>query len=257
MRGRSSLIAAVVAVLVATAAPAAAGPRIVGGGVATGDYPWIVAIYDGGGVHYCGGSLFRARWVITAAHCVDTPEPTGGPGDMKLRVGSKDLRRGGVTVGWERAIRHPRYDGDKYVHDIALIKLARPVAERRSVDLAPNRDWDGEVLTLLGWGQTCPAYQCDRGSRVLKALEARALSPGACHSRATGFEPDTELCLDSTPQATACYGDSGGPALWRGDGTWRLVGVTTHGSESCGDEDTIHTKVPAYRNWLNATTEGH
>ncbi|EDS31864.1 serine-type enodpeptidase, partial [Culex quinquefasciatus] len=49
--------------------PPAFAPRIVGGSYATlGQFPFQVAVHYGNG--FCGGSLIRSNWVLTAAHCV-------------------------------------------------------------------------------------------------------------------------------------------------------------------------------------------
>ncbi|KAL8207670.1 UNVERIFIED_CONTAM: hypothetical protein K2H54_060521 [Gekko kuhli] len=43
-------------------------PRILGGSVALpGSHPWLAAIYMGN--NFCAGSLIRACWVVTSAHC--------------------------------------------------------------------------------------------------------------------------------------------------------------------------------------------
>ncbi|CAG7722335.1 unnamed protein product, partial [Allacma fusca] len=46
------------------------------------EYPWVVALVynlgNGTKVHFCGGTLFSSRYILTAAHCLEgkTPETT-------------------------------------------------------------------------------------------------------------------------------------------------------------------------------------
>lgn len=45
--------------------------RIVGGTEAPqGAWPWQAQIRTLDGFPFCGGTLVRAQWVVTAAHCV-------------------------------------------------------------------------------------------------------------------------------------------------------------------------------------------
>src|SRR5947207_430435 len=53
-------------------------PKVVGGTpAAEGAYPWQVSlvvswIADLGAGHFCAGSIYNERWIVTAAHCVES-----------------------------------------------------------------------------------------------------------------------------------------------------------------------------------------
>ncbi|MFK0249560.1 S1 family peptidase [Amycolatopsis azurea] len=217
-------------------------PYIVGGSDATGDYPWMASLQLNG-QHQCGGSLISSNWVVTAAHCIQS--------GLELRIGSKDHLEGGTLVSAADTITHPNYNQVSGSYDIALIKLSQSVSNQ-TISIAQTSPVAGTNVTLYGWGQTCPERGCSQASpRLLQQLDTSIASAGQCQ----GIDAQSELCVNGTTSGTACYGDSGGPAVFQGT----LAGATSRAgsnSSTCGDGPTVYTDVTAFRDWITDNTSG-
>ncbi len=212
--------------------------RIVGGSfVQNGQYGFTAALLNNSYQQGCGGTLIDPKWVVTAAHCI----PAGYA--AHVRVGSIDRTSGGQVIRVVRRIMHPGWNGGP--HDIGLLELETPVVGIAPAEIGSATPAQNSTLRLLGWGQTTSPFGGDTGSQFLKQLDTTVLHPNDCSA---GWGPG-DLCLSATTTATACLGDSGGPALLNGV----LVGATSRSGRSdvnyCG-RNVVYTNVPYYHSWI-------
>jgi hypothetical protein len=227
------LILAMAVVTAAASATAALG--IVGGITVQQAPPWVGSLQVAGGGHECGAALVSSGWAVTAKHCLEVNL-------TQARFGSLDYRTGGQLVGIAGAVTDPTGN------DVALLRLASTVTGT-PVTIASSSPTPGTGVTLLGWGQTAPQPGASPASPLLQQLQTQVLPASACSQQEQGFNPDGELCIGSTPTQTACYGDSGGPAVVNG----ALVGVTSRGSRICGNANSTYENVTALRAWILQT----
>lgn len=285
-RTRRTLVALVVAIAnlgtgVGTAVAVPTPAPIIGGNVASiTDYPWQVALVNptadttqppSSRTHFlgqfCGGSIINARWILTAAHCLEGYTLSrltifAGNADLSTPLGTNDYS----SRSW---VIHPQYSGE--FNDVALIRLDSPIdlsgATRRAIALPLAVDANatpalGDNLVASGWGEQV-AYNTDNYPLLLRATTLQVLAgPSATTCGAypdSGWNPLAEMCVGRTDgSADTCQGDSGGPyaALGldgNGDGVIEptLLGITSWG-EGCASANYpgIATRVTSYVDWI-------
>lgn len=255
-------------------APAGAGAIYHGSEAPAERFPWLVVLRDRGTV--CGGALIAPDRVVTAAHCVQGADPAklqlllGGG-----RIGSAALRE----LRWKGARLPVRFrdlpspddptDLSKAgsLNDIAVLKLAAPVAGVAPLAIASAAPRTDEVITTVGRGRTGPVNgsgrpdDVDLGAPSDAALTAtqRVIDDAACGASYDGLlRPSSHLCtIDSTATAAqACAGDSGGPLVVRRNGRDELVSVVTWGGEvkgrDCGQGlPDVSERVPPHAGLLS------
>jgi secreted trypsin-like serine protease len=278
-------VLAVSAISASVVAPASAGPsgpsRIIGGSTAAiTDVPWQVALLNHGAVgpelydaQFCGGSLINARWVVTAAHCVDIGqdgEATIDRRDLRIAAGVDDLEvpRGTGEHRVDAIIMYPGYEGG--INDIALVRISDQFAFTDAIEpVALPLALDGDVIPALdsdilvsGWGEQ-QAYQARNYPTVLRKATLDVLAAplsGGCGSYANSdWNYRYEVCVGVTEGGRdTCQGDSGGPYVSLGldsdaNGSTEptLVGVTSWGN-GCADEGYpgFATRVTSYVDWM-------
>jgi Trypsin len=258
-----SLTAAAIACL--GLAPAASA--VVGGGPASpAAWPWAAALLhssqpDAASARFCTGTLLRGEWVLTAAHCVfDDSGRALPPDEIDVAVGATDLAALAPQnrIPAARIVVYPGYSVLRYGRDIALVQLSRapgvapaalvsgPSGERRGWVAGFGLNEQGTPALLTGEVSVSTPLQCARYTRSLPA----ALFPRSPWGTVCATLPDSL-------EASACFGDSGGPlADFRRDPP-RVLGVVSYGPGYCGQGVTsVYSDVGAYRPWISRVTAG-
>ncbi|KAL0810739.1 hypothetical protein ABMA28_010059 [Loxostege sticticalis] len=258
---------------------AKADSKIVGGTDTSIDqFPWAVLLEykktdDWGRIvkkTHCGGSLISNRYVLTAAHCVT------GTGDWELinvHLGEHDTRTEIDCVDMdcnerikvipvEQGIVHPEYSGFTKRNDIALLRMARPVAYTDFVRpiCLPNSDvsksTDNVEVIAAGWGRVNNTHR----SPIKQQVKLPLFTGQACQNRYTSNQGGVQsanlwskqLCAGGEAGKDTCKGDSGGPLMLKKGLLHELVGVVSNGPDPCGIEGApgIYTNVFRYTKWI-------
>ncbi|ESP04644.1 hypothetical protein LOTGIDRAFT_179982 [Lottia gigantea] len=236
--------------------------RIVGGQEARANsWPWVVAVMTKWKEQYCGATLIAPQWAITAAHCV---RKKGRKRKVLLKVGEHDLNGEGhieETISPEKDFPHPDFDYSTITNDIALIKLKKPVTNKRLgiACLPAKRDRlpKGTLCYTIGWGKTRNTHIY--GSNVLQEARVPIVNRKRCQSVFDYEIGRTQVCAGYKKGGVdSCAGDSGGPLMCsktvKGQQRWFIYGVTSYG-EGCGRKGKygIYTKVSSFLKWIKQT----
>ena len=186
-------------------------------------YPFMVSLQQGG--HFCGGSLVREDWVITAAHCV-----TGNNNGLQVKIGLHNVNgtSGAITRNVDQVIIHPQYSGWSLDNDYALLHLSQPVKNFEPIQLITDNSHDNEPVmsTVMGWGAT---QSGGWGSTYL--LEVDVPIDNSCGNYSNSDITNNMICAgDSNGGEDSCQGDSGGPLIMTNDdGEYELIGIVSWG----------------------------
>ncbi|XP_043219432.1 uncharacterized protein LOC122380380 isoform X2 [Amphibalanus amphitrite] len=225
--------------------------KIVGGArSAPGRHPWLVAIYKDG-VFNCGGTVLTARWVLSAAHCFERFEK------YRYEVQAGMLRRHSFAP-YEQSrlvthiIIHPDYNSRVYAHDLALVRLSRPLVLTQWVTpvCLPGQEEPllepGSQCTVVGWGQTR-----QDGPEVQDLMEVEIPVLSFCPEHYDNIT--IQICAGPLQGGKdSCQGDSGGPLLCStGDGHWTQYGIVSHG-RGCAlpNSPGVYTRVSYFLHWI-------
>ncbi|MEX1369034.1 MAG: trypsin-like serine protease [Nannocystaceae bacterium] len=249
----SALVASVLASSPATNAPGplADPPPVqpIVGGEQTGEleYGAIVALLNSQS-GLCTGTVVAPRLVLTAAHCV---AGLGLGSTIDVYYGNElqfDMSTEAVDFG-----DHPDFcetcREDIFDYGYVLLGSDFVPPDGFIMPITDQQEWDevmrdGQEVILVGFGEDPDAVN-------------PADSLGTKRKVTTTISRFSELGLEffaGGDGSDSCQGDSGGPAIVRlSDGTLRLAGITSRGSDPCGKGGFYGAPFPAL-SWVRDET---
>jgi trypsin len=241
--------------------------RIIGGNPAKkGDFPWYGTPARN---WWCGAAMIWPDVMITAAHCA-------GFFDGGVKIGHVNYYDDSYTdiIPVQSYHKHPSFDENTFVNDIALIKLNR--TSKVSMPLLrwnANRNFPSPNATVRIMGFGYVSFPNGPTSDNLLQVDVRIIDFNLCLQAYSNYTGDGEvlsrgrmICAGNwgVGGKDSCLGDSGGPLISQGQvynnflrkyvKVNTLVGIVSWGDQ-CGlaYRPGVYTQVATYDNWIRTT----
>ena len=213
-------------------------------------YDFMVSLQTDGwfGGHFCGGSLVREDWVVTAAHCVQGTSPNS----IEVVIGLHNVNgtTGQQTRNVSEIIIHPQYSNNSLNNDYALLRLSSPITDFEPIKLVTSDDHDNEPVmsTTMGWGATSSGGS---SSSVLREVDVPI--DDSCGNYSNSEITNHMVCAGfNSGGYDSCQGDSGGPLIMTNDeGEYELIGIVSWGY-GCAEPNYpgVYSKIHSRLDWF-------
>ncbi|WP_237151976.1 serine protease [Oryzibacter oryziterrae] len=270
---RKSLLALAIAGLslsqaFASGASNTGSAQIIGGTTAPkGKWPFQVHLEvddTDGSAWFCGGTLIKSNYVLTAAHCITREDNGVVPAStVFVLAGTQNLESGGKVFKGAAVYRHPKYNPKTMDYDLAVIKLNKPVTGIKPIALIkPAQESTLAAVNdksfVIGWGNM--STKDDNFPTLLQQVQVPILSRAKCNS-ATSYDGEITprmFCAGTFAGGKdSCQGDSGGPLIVAdASGAFKLQAGVVSWGYGCARKNLpgVYTRLalPEINNWVKA-----
>lgn len=180
-------------------------------------------------VFQCTGIPLSRQLILTAAHCLMTPEKYLRTVEYKNKDGKH------LAFAEDSFVIHELYKGGNQDYDFGILKLKKQLPE--DIVITPLLDTPvGSLQSILaaGYGRTNGVWAdaSGDGGNTLRSVKLQIAEYSKSENR---------FRVDQTQGQGICQGDSGGPAFAKINGRDYVVGIASKTTRDSNEPADIHT----------------
>ncbi|XP_062984855.1 mite allergen Der p 3-like [Elgaria multicarinata webbii] len=214
--------------------------------------PFMVSLFKGDRL-FCGGTLIKRDWVLTAAHCFPNEHTHVIVGAYSLTKKEEGKHKANIT----KTFSYPGFNPKTFENDIMLLKLhTKKNVDHTTVPLPETTDdiKAGTQCLIAGWGTISQRKGFDQLREANVTVIERDLCADKKHYNSQPPLKMSMVCAgDKKTRKDICWGDSGGPLICDGEQRGIIAFV-----KNCGDPryPGVYIRLTKdYLSWIKTITK--